>query len=214
MSWRPKIFVTEDRGAVAIEAVLILPIMLMVAAVVAELFIASQRRVAVEAAAFAAARAALVHKCPPFQVGSPFETVTSLAGSACSDKPQKWTDAARWALISSAPGSEHAVSRGQCQTIAAAQEALRAAGLRGDLTQAARNRICYAYEPGNVQVDVDWHFGAMDVAYTAGFAKTLAIKATVTYRYPTASPVRKLISDGRRSDGTHWYEKSATVVIR
>ena len=174
MSWRPKIFVTEDRGAVAIEAVLILPIMLMVAAVVAELFIASQRRVAVEAAAFAAARAALVHKCPPFQVGSPFETATS----------------------------------------AAAQEALRAAGLRGDLTQAARNRICYAYEPGNVQVDVDWHFGAMDVAYTAGFAKTLAIKATVTYRYPTASPVRKLISDGRRSDGTHWYEKSATVVIR
>ena len=204
----------EDRGAVAIEAVLILPIMLMVAAVVAELFIASQRRVAVEAAAYAAARSALVHKCPPFQIGGPFDTVTSLASGSCSDNPRKWTDAARWALISSAPGSRHAVSRGQCQTIAAAQEALRAAGLRGDLTQAARNRICYAYEPGNVKVDVDWHFGVMDAAYTAGFAKTLAIKATVTYRYPTASPVRKLISDGRRADGTRWYEKSATVVIR
>ncbi|WP_161635636.1 hypothetical protein [Actibacterium mucosum] len=198
----------------ALEAVMVLPILLFVTALAAEFFVTAQRRVAVEKAAYAAARSALVHLCPLPSLGTPFELITGATAAPCVDQPDRWDHAARWALISAAPGSRHAVNRGACETVPAAERAIQQAGLRGDLTQAMRNRICYAFEPENVGVQVAWRVSPFDFIGALEGPVSHAIEANVTFRYPAATPLARFIADGQRGDGSYWIEKSARVVIR
>ena len=206
--------ISDDTGSVAIEAVLVLPILLVLFAIAAELFLISQRRVTVEHAAYAAARAAMVHKCPQEGVYSLIGGIGGLFGEACQDQPEKWENAARWALVAASAGSPHALSRGQCPDVPAAIRAMNEAGLRSGLSQGNKNRICYAFEPENVAVEVEWQLSPFDYAWLFNRPKAHAIAARVTFRYPVASPVGRLLADGQRADGTSWIERSAEVVLR
>lgn len=110
-SWVPK----RRRGSITLEAALSIPVLLILFGSVSQVMILAQSRMYVEQAAYAAARAAMVYKCPPFDPVAAFKSpFAALAGFQCNDQPQKWEDAARWALIASSSSSEFASARGAC----------------------------------------------------------------------------------------------------
>lgn len=200
------------RGAIGIEAVLAFPALLVLFGGAAQIMILAQARTYVEMAAYAAARSALVHKCPPFSLtqafGSPFAAV---AAFQCTDQPQKWQDAARWALVAAASTSGFASGRGTCPDIAAGKEVIGGTGKLGGYDEAVANALCYAYEPGNVEVEVEWVQSGLSLLASAD---SVPIRARVRYKYPLSTPFRRFVMDGKRGDGTYWRWGEATVVLR
>jgi hypothetical protein len=200
------------RGAIGVEAVLAFPALLVLFGAVAQVLILAQTRTYVEQAAYAAARSALVHKCPPFSLagafGSPFAAV---AGFRCTDAPGKWEDAARWALVAASPASDFAPARGACPRIPAALDVIRGTGQTGGFDQAVANALCYAYEPGNVEVRVEWVQGGLSLLQGAD---STPLRATVRFRAPLSTPFRRFVMDGKRGDGTYWRWAEATAVLR
>lgn len=195
-----------------------LPIMLVLFGAVAQVLITAQSRVHLEQAAYAAARAALVHKCPPFDLLE--RLATSPAGllpGECDTRRaeldrialQKATDAARWALVAAAPTSGSAAGRG-CDTVPAAEDILIGGDRILGRSQAAINALCYVFEPGNVTVDIEW-------VRPAGFGFATSnehpIRATVEFRFPLSTPFRRFVYDGKRGDGTYWKSGSASVLL-
>lgn len=200
------------RGAIGIEAVLAFPALLVLFGGVSQVMITAQARTYVEMAAYAAARSAMVHKCPPFSLTQAFGSAfAAVAAVQCTDRPQKWQDAARWALVAAASTSGFAPARGACPDIAAGKEVIRGAGQPGGIDEAVANALCYAYEPGNVEVEVEWVQSGLSLL--AG-ADSVPIRARVRYKYPLSTPFRRFVMDGKRGDGTYWRWGEATVVLR
>jgi hypothetical protein len=205
------ILARRRRGMVSIEALLAVPVLLVVFGAVAQTTVLTQSRLHLEQAAYAAARAALVHKCPPFNLVSMLQSpVAALRGGDCTDDPQRWEDAARWALVAAAPTSAFAQSRGSCPEIRAGAELILGTGEVDGLDAAVRNALCYAYEPGNVEVTVTWDQSFL--ALVTG-AERLPVRATVRFRYSLSTPFRRFVYDGRRADGSYWRWGEATVVL-
>lgn len=199
------------RGAISMEAVLALPVMLILFGAVAQTMLLAQSRLYVEQAAYAAARSALVHKCPPFNLLDALKSPVAALGSfQCQDEPQKWEDAARWALVAAAPTSAFAQGRGACPQIRAGEQLVMGSGMVNGLDEAVSNSICYAYEPENLEVEVEW----VQSGIAQLFGKTaVPMKATVRFKYSLSTPFRRFLSDGQRGDGTYWRWGEATVII-
>lgn len=193
-----------------IEAVLVLPVLLILFGAVAQVMIIGQARLYVEQAAYAAARSAMVYKCPPFDPLQAFRSpIAAIKGFQCSDQPQKWLDAARWSLVAASSPSGFAPARGTCPQIRAGEQVILAANSAVP-GAAVANSLCYAFEPGNVEVTVEW--------VKTGINKFLpgtspAMRATVRFKYPLSTPFRRFINDGKRGDGTYWRWGEATVVL-
>jgi TPR repeat protein len=201
----------QRRGMVSMQAMLVLPVLLVVFGAVAQTTLLTQSRLHLEQAAYAAARAALVHKCPPFNLISLLKSpVAALRGTDCTDNPQAWEDAARWALVAAAPTSAFAAGRGACPDIRAGREVILGTGMVDGLDAAVTNALCYAYEPGNVEVTVEWE---QDFLSLVTDAQRLPIRATVRFRYSLSTPFRRFVADGQRGDGTYWRWGSASVVL-
>lgn len=206
------LFRRRRRGSVAIEAALIFPVLVIVAGVQGQYMVLAKARMHAEHAAYAAARSALVHKCKPLNLSAlTASPLSGLSQLACSDDPQAWNDAARWALIAAAPVSDKARGRGGCAQIPAATAAMEAVNLPAETRDAFENRLCYVHESGNVTVDVAWEQGLL-----AGLRDPDAhvpIRATVRFRYPVTAPIGMWLADGKRGDGTRYIVGEATVVL-
>ena len=199
------------RGAISLEAALMLPVLLILFGAVAQTMLLAQSRLYVEQAAYAAARSALVHKCPSFNLLAALKSpVAALGDFSCTDQPQKWEDAARWALVAAAPTSAFATSRGSCPKIVAGEQLVMGSGKVNGLDEAVANSICYAFEPGNLEVEVAWDQSLIGIVT----GKTaVPIKATVRFKYSLSTPFRRFLYDGKRSDGTYWRWGEATVTL-
>ena len=199
------------RGTITMQAMLVLPVLLVVFGAVAQTTVLTQSRLHLEEAAYAAARAALVHKCPPFNLVAMLRSpVAALRGTDCTDNPQAWEDAARWALVAAAPTSAFAAGRGACPDIRAGREVIMGTGQVDGLDAAVTNALCYAYEPGNVEVTVEWQ---QDFLALVSGAERLPVRATVRFRHSLSTPFRRFVADGRRADGTYWRWGTASVVL-
>lgn len=198
-------------GSVSLEFALLLPVVIFIFGILAQYLSLSQSRIYVHQAAYAAARSALVHKCLPTEyisaLSNPF---SALAGATCQDNPQKWQDAARWHLVGAAPTSEFAQARKQCSSLDAAQSLMAATPMPAHLHDAFDARLCYAFEPENVEVTVSWEGSVTGVVQRN---TRPSIRATVRFRYPLTTPIGMFLSDGTRGDGTRWKWGEATVVL-
>ena len=208
------------RASVGLEVIMALPVMLVLFGAVAQILITSQSRVHLEQAAYAAARSALVYKCPPrmqlFKVWSVHAFQTECASDSSNldaIAQRKAEDAARWALIAAASTTGAANGRG-CTVPEAAVEVLTRGDRIAGRTAAARNAICYVFEPGNVTVDLEWQRPS---GLSFSIPDRVPIRATVTFKYPLSTPFRRfLIQDGiagKRADGTYWREGTASVTL-
>ncbi len=187
-----KPLLTKRRAAISLEAVMVLPVFLVLFGAVAQIMITAQGRMFVEQAAYAAARSALVHMCRPTE---PF----------CTQDAQKWEDAARWALV---PAS--ATQGGSsCPTITAGQQILSTDNRIAGRDQAAHNALCYAFNPTNIEVTVAWDYVSR-AALTD--PDNLPVKATVRFKLPLNTPFRKFVEDGK-TNGVYWRWGEATVVL-
>lgn len=196
------------RGSIALEAVLVFPVILITFSAVAQVLLLAQARSFVEQAAYAAGRSALVHKCKDY-VSSEL-LYTAYERQNCSDNPQIWEDAARWALVPASEFGGFALARNECPSIDAGLAAIRAhSGFNGKAA-AIENAICYAFEPGNVTVEADWN--SQGLSGSSPFASK-PIRATVTFKAPVSTPFRRFVADGKRGDGTRWREITASVVL-
>jgi hypothetical protein len=206
----PALFTRRRRGMVSMEAMLVLPVLLVVFGAVAQTTLLTQSRLHLEQAAYAAARAALVHKCPPFNLLALLRSpVAEIRGTDCTDNPQAWEDAARWALVAASPTTALAQARG-CPDIRAGEQIIMGTSMVDGLDDAVSNALCYAYEPGNVEVTVDWE---QDFLSLVTGADRLPIRATVRFRYSLSTPFRRFVADGQRGDGTYWRWGEASVVL-
>ncbi len=206
------------RGSVGIEALMAFPAMLVLFGAVSQVMITAQSRVHLEQAAYAAARSALVFKCPDFNVIAELKSaVATLRPSECTlrrsqlnaEAQRRAEDAARWALVAAAPTTGAAAGRG-CPSVLAAEEILTGSDRIMGRDQAARNAICYVFEPGNVTVELEWDTTLLS-QWTG--QTDVPIRATVTFLYPLSTPFRRFIRDGERGDGTHYKTGTATVTL-
>lgn len=207
------------RASAGLEAMLALPVMLVLLGAVSQVLITSQSRVHLEQAAYAAARAALAHKCLPFEILVQLPTRGFFAPNApeCLTNRSELDaiaqaraeDAARWALIAAAPTTGAAASRG-CESVPAAEDVLTGGDRINGRDQAATNAICYVFEPGNVTVTLDWQ---RSVTGLVSGATEIPLRATVTFRYPLSTPFRRFIHEGERGDGTFWRTGTASVTL-
>lgn len=214
MSRLKAILTRRRRGAMGLEAILIFPPMLILFGAVSQVMILAQQRTYVEMAAYAAARSAMVHRCPEPAVmealSSPF---AALAKYNCTDdasKQRKIEDAARWTLVAASPTSEFAKGRG-CPNIVAGLQIARASGKLNGLDDALTNAICYAYERENVTVTADWDLST--ITRIVG-ADSIPMRAKVRYRAQLSTPFRRFIYDEKRGDGTYWKWVEAEVVLQ
>lgn len=208
------------RGSVTIEAMMVLPVMMVLFGAVSQVLITSQSRVHLEQAAYAAARSALVYKCPPVRQlyatwgirtiqTECFRNRSSLDATA----QRKAEDAARWALIAAAP-TNSAAGAMNCALPEAGRQLLTGGDRIAGRDAAVRNAMCYVFAPGNVTVELEWQpTGGISLASQ----DRLPIRATVTFRYPLSTPFRRFLiqngTAGQRADGTYWREGSASVTL-
>ncbi|MEP1598077.1 MAG: TadE/TadG family type IV pilus assembly protein [Hyphomonas sp.] len=199
------------RGSIAVEAVLLLPVLLLLFAVISQFMIFSKTRSAAEQAAYSAARSALAYKCPPsYGAGVITSPGTAPADAACRDTPEAWKDAAAWALMSSAPSDGQGSDPRLCKSVPAVARALVASGMAPELVEATQNRMCYIHMPDTLNVSVEWVTGPSPDAGAPDFR---AIRATVEFKFPVITPIGRLFSDGEHDDGLPWTWGAATMVV-
>lgn len=213
-----KILSKRRRGSVGIEAAMALPAVLVLFGAVSQVMITAQSRMHLEQAAYAAARSALVHKCPPFNIVAALKSpVAALRLTECRKNrsgldaiaQRKAEDAARWALIAAAPTTGHAMGRG-CDQVKAGEEILTGSDKVMGRDQAVKNAMCYVFEPGNVTVTLEWQ----ETLRTKLTGQTdVPIRATVEFLYPLSTPFRRFVYDEKRGDGTYLKRGSAAVTL-
>ncbi|MEL6516752.1 MAG: TadE/TadG family type IV pilus assembly protein [Pseudomonadota bacterium] len=198
------------RGSVSMEAILAFPAVLILFGAVAQTMILAQHRLYLEQAAYAAARSALVHKCPDLLNPSSYKSPAAAAAAALcaqNEDATKWLDAARWALVAASPSS--GLGATGCPRIPAGRALVSGTTLTPSYLTAVGNRICYAFTPGNVDVTVEWERSLTGVTSDA----RQLIKATVTFKYPLTTPFRRFLSDDKHPDGLYYRNGTATVVL-
>lgn len=218
MSARFGPFLRCRRGSVAIEAAMAIPAMLILFSAISQVMITAQARVHLEQAAYAAARSALVYKCPDLNLVDLLRSsVSVLRPTECMrnraaldrEAQRRAEDAARWALIAAAPTSGSAGARG-CDRVPAAVELMTGRDQIMGRNQAVENAICYVFEPGNVTVTLEWDRSLL--AQLSG-RTDVPITATVTFNFPLSTPFRRFVHDGKRGDGTYYKTGTATVTL-
>lgn len=215
-----KSFGTDERGHIAsVEFVLLaVPAILIVLSVVQTVMIA-QAVTVLENAAYSAARSALVHRCRPLSPLSGEQSAVSLARGALGtftcdndEADARALTAARLALLPISASNGRSMSRqGACDFPDALIDFIVGAGVRAELREAVEHKACYAFEDGNVEVDIRW-VGALSGVTVA--RDVPPIEATVRFRLPVFLPVHGIFSTGERSgDNSHYREISATVAL-
>lgn len=201
------------RGAVGLEAVLLVPPMLILFGAVSQTMILAQSRMYVEQAAYAVARSALVHKCPPENIVDKLQTdAPGLLGASCTETAtdrRKWQDAGRWALVPAASPAPVMSQNSGCPQITAGREIVIGAQKLNGLDAAVAAKICYAYAPANTRISTAWVSRPSD-SEERNIRWTMS--ATVEFRYPLSTPFRRFLGT-KASDGNYYRWGKATVEL-
>lgn len=193
------------RGSVAIDATLLLPVVILLFGAVGQAMTFAKHRNLAEQAAYAAARSALSEFCP---------TPTSVLGvlnptNNCTPNAQAWENAARWALVPAGTASGRGGFGDQCAAARHGGQLFLAGGMASGLSTALRNKICYVFAPGNSEITIT-RLTALPVPSRPNY---IAVRATVRFKFPISAPIGLFLSDGQHADGTPWAWGEATMVL-
>ncbi len=206
-------FYNDEAGSMpAVEFILVSIPMIMISMCILQYMLFANSVVVMRSAAHAAARSALVHHCPPLELTGALGNLATAAMSKCTPNNAKILDAARIALIPIAPSSTRSKARQGSCGFPDALTAIIVGAMRNssNMKQAFEHKACYAFEPGNVKVDIKWDdmWGGMTIG-----KKLPPVTAKVTFRLPLLAPVRAVFFNGKHSDGVHYYETSVEVTF-
>lgn len=82
--------------------------------------------------------------------------------------------------------------------------------VRSGLKTTLEEKACYAFEPDNVSVKLEWVTQIGGVVITKG---PPPITATVQFKLPILAPVRMIFSNGSRGDGTKYWAGEVKVTL-
>ena len=203
-------------GATPVEFVMIAPILIIIVFVVVQFILLAQMQTVLRQSAYAAARSALVHDCPPAGLEDWWDNPLGAAGTMlmneCTPSPEMIETAARMSLIAASSSSPKSEGRqgGACSYPEAVLQLTDTNPVRGGLRGALHHKACYAFEDGNANVSVEWQ-----TQLPGGIQITRGpppVKVTVTFRMPVFAPAARIFGGERRSDGT-WYRAGSAVVV-
>lgn len=206
-------FVKQEDGAATLEFTLLAVPLIVIVFCIVQFLMLAHATIVVKGAAHAAARSALVNKCRPFNLSEASDNILGAAVSAfqgkCSDNPEAWETAARIALLPIS--SSYQRDEDRCDYPEALVALLQQDAVRANLTETLENKACYAFEPENVSVEVQWETQAFGVQVTEG---PPPITAIVRFRVPLLSPVRRIFG-GREGTigGAYYWPAEASVTV-
>lgn len=196
------------RGSLALEAVLLLPIAVFILGVTAQVMVFAKQRAMAEQAAHAAARSALAQTCSLEPVLD-FNALFAGTGSDCDFDRSMLRAAAAWALLNAAPAAGRGGFGNSCKAARDVVDILRAADLPPDLEDATRNKACYVYAAGNLDVEIV----RRPLAQPMERSDRAVLEAVVRFKFPINSPIGLFMHDGLHPDGTPWRWGEARMVI-
>lgn len=206
----------EDGASAPLEFVLLSVPVIIFSFCVVQVMLLAHAQIVIRGAAYAAARSAMVNACPPLSLGTSntFGAMVQAQANPCSERSEKWKNAARVALmpISSANGKSKARQGGGCAFPQALSTIMITGGqVRNGIRESLENKACYAWEASNMAVAVEWQpsLGAVELG-----AGPPPIKATVQFRVPLLAPTRKIFHSGERGDNTFYWTGEQEVVLR
>lgn len=209
-------FYRNERGGLpSLEFALISPIMIIFVFCVIQFMLMAHAQIVMRQAAYAAARSALVNDCPPISfessMGNLFGAASSLLWNKCTPDKEKWETAARIALMPiSASDTKSEARQSGCKYPKALTQILSGDPVRKELDPTLHNKACYAFEPDNVRVEIEWQTLINGVQVKAG---PPPVKATVKFKFPILAPTRMIFSNGSRGDGTKYWQGQAEVTL-
>ena len=206
-----KPFLADEKGGLpSVEFALISIPAILLAMCVVQYMLFAQSVIVMRSAAHAAARSALVHYCPPTKLSGALGNVAQYLMNSCTPDHTEVLNATRIALIPISPSSTKSKSRQGSCSFPDALPAIMEGSMRNssNMKQAFENKACYAFEPNNVKVEITWEglLGGISLD-----KKMPPLTAKITFRLPVLAPVRMIFSNGSRSDGTRYYEKSMEI---
>mgnify|MGYP000014701824 CR=1 FL=1 len=205
-------FRRDETGASSLEFTLLAVPLILLTFVIVQFMMLAHAMVVIKGAAHAAARSALVNKCRPPSVagvaGNPLGAAAGALVSSCSDQAEKWETAARLALV---PISASYDRGGNCDYPEALVELLQEDAVRTSLAETLEHKACYAFEPENVTVQVEWESQIFGLHLTD---TPPPVTATVTFRVPLLAPMRKVFGGSAGTvGGTYYWQGEATVTL-
>jgi hypothetical protein len=208
-------FILEDEaGAAALEFTLVAIPLILVSFCVIQFMLMAHGVIVMKQAAYAAARSALVYECYPPSITNIASNLFSAFNSKgyCDENSGKPEDAARIALlpISASNGKSRARQNGTCAYPEALIKIMNKSAVRSGLKETLEEKACYAFEPKNVAVKVEWETQIGGFVITKG---PPPVTATVQFKLPIMAPVRMIFSNGSRDDGTKFWAGEVKVTL-
>ncbi len=199
----------DERGVVlAAELVLVVMPVILFVLLVAQICWMMRETVILHYAAFAAARSARVHLCPP--IPDPRAVLRSPMGRAgCTGDRRRAETAARMALVAASPPwgipcqSSCVIPREALVAIA------RETGVSAQ-SPAILDQARYAFDRANVSVSVDFEPKGLILARQAG--EVPPVKARVTFRHYVIYGIGQVFGT-RRSDGYFYRASTAEMTL-
>ena len=206
-------------GLPSVEFALISPAIILISFCLIQFMLLAQAKIVIKGAANAAARSAFVNYCEPIGLQSLSEniagTVLQSLFDGCEDDPEKPKTAAKLALIPISSSNGKSKSRqGSCDFPQALIQLMQKDAVRTNLKEALENKACYAFEPDNTTVTIEWQsqLGPIDLPITLTHGPP-PITAWVSFKIPVLAPVRMIFGRGQRGDGTRYIELSAKASV-
>ena len=201
-------------GLPSVEFALISPAIILISFCLIQFMLLAQAKIVIKSAAYAAARSALVHYCQPIGIQSLSTdlvgTLTQSLWNNCSDNTEMPETAAKLALIPISSSNDKSRNRYSCNVPTALTEIMTHEYTRAGLTESLENKACYAFEPSNSTVTIEWQEQLGVINLTKG---PPPITAWVSFKVPVLAPVRMIFGKGSRGDGTRYLELSSKVSL-
>jgi len=196
------------------EFTLLSPLLIIIVFTIVQFILLAHQQLVMKQAAYAAARSALVYECPPTGLegwwDNPLGTAGQMLFQKCTPDRTKVETAMRMALITISPSSSKSETRqGTCAYPTAIMELLLGNPVRVGLSDTLHNRACYAFEPQNTQLELEWKTQLPgNIQVTRG---PPPIKVIVKFRMPLLAPTSGIFGTGQRSDKS-WYRQGQVEV--
>jgi len=200
----------DRRGVVVASdfALVILPVILFTLGILQTAWL-MRETVIVHYAAYAAARSARVHLCPPLPESLALSMMRARGEGDCTDDLGRAEAAARLALVSAAP-PWGIPCLGACEVPEAALSAIARNTGNAARLAALRDQARYAFDADNVRVDVGFVPQFAWLAMTPGAEPP--VRARVTFRHYVVYAVGRALGV-RRADGYYYRESTAEVSL-
>lgn len=198
----------DQRGAAtAMDLALVAPVFVFVMLLILQWAMLMKDTLIVHYAAFAAARSARVHLCPPPANGD-MANMSVMGGMACDNDTSQPEMAARYALITASPFGPRSCDGGCSPPQDVVVALANGTGTQTNL-RAWQDQAQYAFDGSNLEIQSE----LLPVSAKAGTPGESPARVRVRFRHILLPWMEWTFGNGRRGDGTAYTIIEAEVTV-